>query len=232
MTSKRIVDLIAGVLLGTLALPLIGLFGLIVVVELGTQPFFVQQRVGRNGRLFRMPKLRTLPRDLDPYASKTSFHDGDVPPFCRFLRRSHLDELPQLLLVPLGRMSLVGPRPKMPDWAEPIDPTHSLVRTRMTPGCTGLWQVSRDTHLRVTDCPDHDYYYARNAGLRLDLWILWRTIVVLVARRGVSLSEVPRWAWRRAEPWPIALGKARREHPALWALRERDVKDFLRDVGR
>lgn len=210
MTAKRIVDVLIGSVFAALALPLVGLLAVLLFIELRTSPFFIQQRVGRNGRPFRIPKLRTLPRDVHPYTSKAAFRQADLPPLSRFLRQSHLDELPQLLLVPFGRMSLVGPRPKMPDWAEPIDSVHGFVRTRIRPGCTGLWQVSRDVHSRVADCPDYDYYYVRNACLRLDLWILWRTLLLFVgSSEGISLAHVPRWASPHQNPWPIPLGIAR-----------------------
>jgi lipopolysaccharide/colanic/teichoic acid biosynthesis glycosyltransferase len=233
MSLKRGVDVLIGSVLAALAIPLVLLFALIVLVELRTQPFFWQERVGRNGRLFRMPKLRTLPNEVHPYTSKDTIREDSIPSFCGYLRRSHLDELPQLFLVPLGKMSLVGPRPKMPDWAEPIDPLHGSLRTSIQPGCTGLWQVGKDTHLRVADCPDYDYFYLRNACLPLDFWILWRTaLMFLGVARGVPLSQVPRRVCRNSSPWPPALSLARREHPARWSRREKAAADVARDAGR
>jgi lipopolysaccharide/colanic/teichoic acid biosynthesis glycosyltransferase len=231
MSLKRAIDIALGTLLAAVATPLILVFALALVVELWTWPFFFQLRLGRGQELFRMPKLRTLPRLVAPYTSKDSFSDLKIPFFSRFLRRSHLDELPQLFLVPLGRMSLVGPRPKMPDWAEPIDRNFGSVRTLVRPGCTGLWQIGRHTHLPVAKCSDYDYFYLRNACLRLDLWILWRTLLIFFGTsRRVLILQVPRWVCRQSSPWPFSLEKARREHPAGSDLRERTLFNALRNA--
>ena len=82
-------------------------------IALRAQPVFVQDRIGRNGSTFRFVKLRTLSPDVPPYVDKHQLDQARIPRFCRLVRRLHLDELPQLLLVVRGRMSLVGPRPEM-----------------------------------------------------------------------------------------------------------------------
>lgn len=179
MPIKRCVDLTLGTTLAAVSLPFITLFALIVAIELRAWPFFVQERIGRYGVPFRMPKLRTLPKEAHPYADKFSFTELLIPRFCRFLRDSHIDELPQLWLVPIGKMSLVGPRPKMPDWAEPIDPSIGWLRTRIRPGCTGLWQIGPHSHLTVSAAPQYDKAYMEQARVRLDFWILWRTVARL-----------------------------------------------------
>jgi lipopolysaccharide/colanic/teichoic acid biosynthesis glycosyltransferase len=182
-------------MLGIVALVPIAAFAVIVAIELRAWPFFTQNRIGKRGELFRMPKLRTLPVSTNPYAEKGSLRMEELPRISRFLRRSHIDELPQLLLVPLGLMSLVGPRPKMPDWVEPIEPEFAYARTRVRPGCTGLWQVGHDSVLRVADSPEFDYWYLNNRTIRLEAWILWRTLLLLAGLSGtVALDDVPRWA--------------------------------------
>ena len=87
-------------------------------------------------------KMRTLPTSCPSYTDKHQLDHVHIPAFCRLLRRLHLDELPQLVLVLWGHMSLVGPRPEMRHLHEQIDPDFARVRTSTRPGCTGLWQIS------------------------------------------------------------------------------------------
>jgi lipopolysaccharide/colanic/teichoic acid biosynthesis glycosyltransferase len=190
---KRAIDILFGLPLALLALPVMAILALAVMVSLRTwRPIFVQDRVGRHGALFRLPKLRTLPLTTPPYADKYAIHDLRIPRLCRLLRRTHLDELPQLLLVPLGKMSLVGPRPEMPGLAAQFEPEFAAVRCRVRPGCTGLWQVSDETEKLIQDAPEYDLYYVRKRSLRFDLWIMWRTLVALVpATPRVSLGPSP-----------------------------------------
>jgi lipopolysaccharide/colanic/teichoic acid biosynthesis glycosyltransferase len=196
--AKRAFDLVLGTPLSLLALPVIAMLAVGVAASLRCWPFFCQWRTGHHGTAFRLPKLRTLPKTTPAYASKFELDEENLPRFVRFLRRRHIDELPQLLLVPLGRMSLVGPRPKMPDDAEPIDPFHGRLRILVPQGCTGLWQVGEHAHLRVSDAAQYDYAYLRFGGVALDLWILWRTaLMFLGAGRAVSVvgeTTIPRWA--------------------------------------
>ncbi len=141
----------------------------------------------------RFPKIRTLPPDTPEYTSKYEFGDDQIPRLGRFLRRTHLDELPQLLLVPFGVMSLVGPRPKMPHTAEPIDPDYGELRVQVRQGCTGLWQIGAHAHRQVSETPGYDLFYLRYGSLRFDLWILWRTAVAFLGAAEVRLDEVPAW---------------------------------------
>lgn len=196
--AKRMFDLALGIPIALVVLPVIGALAIGVTLSLRCWPFFTQRRTGQGGREFRVLKLRTLPKSIPPYASKFEWSEVSLPRFVRFLRRRHLDEIPQLLLVPLGKMSLVGPRPKMPDDAEPIEYFHGRLRLLVPQGCTGLWQVGEHAHLRVCDAAQYDYAYLRFGGVTLDLWILWRTaLTVLGLGRAVSLAgdtTIPRWA--------------------------------------
>jgi lipopolysaccharide/colanic/teichoic acid biosynthesis glycosyltransferase len=118
-----------------------------------------------------------------------------LPRIAAFLRHRHLDELPQLLHVPTGRMSLVGPRPEMTRLHETADAFIAEARVQVRPGCAGLWQVSDGARLLIWDAPHYDLYYVRYASFRLDLWILWRAALhVMGLGRPVTLSDVPRWA--------------------------------------
>ncbi len=209
--GKRAVDLVVGTLLLVVAVPVVVAVAAAMGVALGTWPIFTQERVGRDGRPFRIVKIRTVPTHMPRYASKHEL--GELPACCRAVRQLHLDELPQLLLVVTGRLSLVGPRPEMPFLAAAMDPGFAELRASVRPGCTGLWQVSSASLGLTADAPQYDRWYVTWGNLRVDAWILWRTaLVVLGLGRPVALEDVPRWAtWRprpSAEAGPAAVADA------------------------
>jgi lipopolysaccharide/colanic/teichoic acid biosynthesis glycosyltransferase len=199
------------------ALPVILVLAVGVLFSLRTWPFFVQKRVGRNGRHFFFPKLRTLPRKAPRYGLKTEISTQPRSRFLALLRRTHLDELPQLLLVPIGVMTLVGPRPKMPDEFEPVNATYGAVRTRVRQGCTGLWQVSAHRSRMPHETPDYDYFYVEHASFALDLWILWHTVLATFGiGHGVELRDVPRVLARRRRVVEDLVVDLRPWHQAAW----------------
>jgi len=193
---KRGVDLLVGLTLLALCLPVILVIAVGSAVTLRAWPFFVQDRVGRDGETFRFLKIRTLPPSTNAYADKYALAEVDIPRFTRLLRGLHLDELPQLLLVVLGRMSLVGPRPEMPTLHAELPPGFAHARSRVRPGCTGLWQVGVDCDGLIGEAPEYDTYYVTHRSQRLDLWILWQTVrkVVRGGAGQVVLRDVPAWA--------------------------------------
>ena len=197
--AKRWFDVIVGGALALLALPLIVVCAITLTVLLRAQPFFVQRRVGRDGREFSIIKLRTLRPGTAPSAAKSALGSVTIPSVAARLRRRHLDELPQLFLVVLGRMSLVGPRPEMPDLHARFEPTFAQRRTGVRPGCTGLWQIGPDRDGLIAEAPGWDEFYLDNRCLQMDLWILGRTVGVLTGHdRSLRLGEVPRRAVRRS----------------------------------
>ena len=197
--GKRIFDIVVGLLLLAVTAPVILIMAVILAVDLRTWPFFVQERIGHGGVPLRFLKLRTLPRTTPAYALK---HDLEMSLswFRRLLRARHLDELPQLVHVLSGRLSLVGPRPRMPDAYEPVDADYARRRVEVPQGCTGLWQVGAHTDLLPNEAPEYDLFYVDQATLRLDVWILVRTVLQSVGLAGpVTLPDVPAWALRRAQ---------------------------------
>jgi lipopolysaccharide/colanic/teichoic acid biosynthesis glycosyltransferase len=169
----------------------------VLVVVHGTTPFFVHERIGWRGRRVMVPKLRTLVPWHDPYADKTAVAIVGRSRLTAFLRETHLDELPQLFLVPIGRMSLVGPRPRMAvEAAACRDHEFDELRTTVLPGCTGLWQISDAQRGRVSDRPEYDRLYVEQRTVRLDLWIVWRTIAQALGAAPIVIDDVPRWALR------------------------------------
>jgi lipopolysaccharide/colanic/teichoic acid biosynthesis glycosyltransferase len=194
---KRAFDIILGTPLAALALPLILLLAVGSAVTLRAWPIFVQERVGRHGRRFLLPKVRTLPVGTASATDKYALKSVAIPAFGRFLRRTHLDELPQLLLVPVGRMSLVGPRPEMPTVLARYPTDFVTQRTSVRPGCTCLWQLSPSASGLIYEAPEYDRAYLRHGGPLLDAWILYRTARAWLPKAStIELGDLPPWACR------------------------------------
>jgi lipopolysaccharide/colanic/teichoic acid biosynthesis glycosyltransferase len=197
--AKRVFDVVVAIPLCVVALPIIVVCGIVLAIQLRAWPGFVHDRVGQGGATISVPKLRTLPRDFPQYADKTATPLRPVSRFAALLRRTHLDELPQLFLVPAGRLSLVGPRPLMVAEAELCEDVPYLeARVTIPQGCTGLWQVGDRAHERASDAPEFDRFYLRHQSLRLDLWILWRTVARGFGARPTPVADVPAWLRRPA----------------------------------
>ncbi|HUR77191.1 MAG TPA: sugar transferase [Acidimicrobiales bacterium] len=197
--TKRAIDIVIGTLLCVIALPIIAVGALVVMVTLRTtSPFFTQTRIGRGGTGIRFPKLRTMPKSMPAYTLKTAAAFGELSAVSQFLRNTHIDELPQLVLVIKGDLSLVGPRPKMPDAVEPVARHYGRMRVRVPQGCTGLWQISRHKTELPDSHPEYDQFYVANQSTALDLWILWRTLAHgLRITRLITLDDVPAWVRAR-----------------------------------
>lgn len=182
--AKRLLDLaLSSVLLVSLA-PLFILIAILIRLDSPGTALFVQKRVGINGDLFNMFKFRSMFEDAAKYApSPTSSSDPRITRVGRFLRRASLDELPQLINVFLGTMSLVGPRPEMPFIVEDYD-ARQCGRLQVVPGITGLWQLSADRAFPIHSNVEYDLYYIRNRTFAMDVAILIHTLVFTI-RGGI-----------------------------------------------
>lgn len=179
--AKRTFDLAVAILLGAFSLPLIALMALCIRLESPGNPFFVQTRVGRHGKTFRMIKMRTLYSDrfgLD-LTRELSLHDARITPVGRWLRRSKIDELPQLINVIVGHMSLIGPRPDIPEQVITYTPSQKK-RLLLRPGMTGAAQICGNTALGWAQRIQIDRWYIQHWSWRLDvkimgitLWAIW-----------------------------------------------------------
>ncbi len=189
---KTLFDRVTALLAVVLLAPLLAVLALVVVVTSRGPAFFRQERTGRDGGTFRIWKLRTMVdgasaldvrgNDADGLLFKLR-RDPRVTPVGRFLRRWSLDELPQLLNVLTGSMSLVGPRPPLPsEVARYGDDVRRRLLVR--PGLTGLWQVSGRSDLSWEESVRLDLQYVENWSLTLDLVVLLRTLTAVVRRRG------------------------------------------------
>jgi lipopolysaccharide/colanic/teichoic acid biosynthesis glycosyltransferase len=138
--------------------------------------FFRHQRSGQGGKRFVMLKFRSMFVDTPKYGrSPESIQDHRITPVGRFLRRTSLDELPQLLNVLIGDMSLVGPRPEMPYVTETYSPIERR-RLSVPQGLTGFWQLSGDRKFIIHEAIEYDLYYIENRGIFLDFAILLHTL--------------------------------------------------------
>jgi lipopolysaccharide/colanic/teichoic acid biosynthesis glycosyltransferase len=197
--GKRLVDVLFGTLLLFFALPVIVVLAIVSSVTLKAWPFFVQARVGRDGRHFRFPKIRTLPKTAAAAADKHEIASIPLPRWCALLRKTHLDELPQLVCVVTARMSLVGPRPEMPELLVRYPHAFAERRGAVRPGCTGLWQISVAHAGMIYDGQEYDEFYIERASLGLDIWILWRTVLAsLSSRYEIRLDDLPSWTSRES----------------------------------
>jgi lipopolysaccharide/colanic/teichoic acid biosynthesis glycosyltransferase len=202
---KRAFDLTLACLLLLLSSPILLLLALLVRMTSPGPTLFRQVRVGAHGRTFTMYKFRTMHTGCsdqshreyvihlltDPQAKVTAGRAGiykladdqRVTRLGTVLRRTSLDELPQLINVVRGHMSLVGPRPMLPWEIDLLSPVHRQ-RLSVPAGITGLWQVSGRSRLTMTEALDLDVEYVRRACFAFDLWILFRTVFVLLFPRG------------------------------------------------
>lgn len=181
---KRAFDIIAALFLLFVTSPLLLLAALIVRIALGRPVLFTQIRPGLHGRPFRLYKLRTMSDARD--AEGTLLPDAQRLTFVgRWLRRTSLDELPQLLNVLKGNMSLVGPRPLLMEYL-PLYTPEQARRHIVRPGITGWAQVMGRNALSWEERFALDAWYVDHATLRLDLMILWLTLRQAFSGRGVS----------------------------------------------
>ncbi len=193
--TKRVFDIAAGAILLVLATPLMVLAALAIKITSRGPVLFHQKRTGLNGQTFTMHKFRSMcpgAEDARPILEKLNESNGPafkikrdprVTLVGRFLRRSSIDELPQLINVLAGRMSLVGPRPLPVAEAENVRGAGRL-RTTVKPGLTCLWQISGRNELTFEQWMHMDLYYIRHRSLLLDLVILVQTIPAVLSTHG------------------------------------------------
>lgn len=192
MQTKRFLDLTITAAAVICLLPFFPLLALAVRWRSPGPIFYKQQRVGIHGKPFTMWKFRTMHVNADAQRKDLCAcgeqlfklkHDPRVTPIGKFLRRASLDELPQLLNVLRGDMSLVGPRPPLPDEVAAYTKRQAR-RLDVLPGLTGLWQVSGRSDLPLDKAVALDLYYVKKHNIWLDLKILAKTVEAVVSGRG------------------------------------------------
>jgi exopolysaccharide biosynthesis polyprenyl glycosylphosphotransferase len=180
--GKRMTDLVVSALLLVLTSPLLFLIAFIIKLDSPGPALFIQKRVGRNGELFNIYKFRSMYAHAPKYHLSPA-HSGDrrITRIGRFIRRTSLDELPQLINVLMGNMSLVGPRPEMPFIVHDYTAEHRQ-RLQVIPGMTGLWQLSADRASQIHENIQYDLYYIRDRGFFMDIAILIHTLFFAIRR--------------------------------------------------
>jgi len=181
-TLKRVIDIVTAIVGFGLSAPLWPVIALAVKLCDGGPVFYSQDRVGQNGKVFRLYKFRTMRTDAENGKSVwASPDDPRVTPVGRFLRKARLDELPQLYNVFLGQMSIIGPRPERPDIVDELsrELPYYAERHLAKPGITGWAQISFRYGASIEDARrklQYDLYYLKHLSLELDVLILFRTI--------------------------------------------------------
>ena len=194
--TKRLIDIIGSI---------VGLIGLSPIMvwaaykikqeENGSPVFFVQERVGKNGKTFKMYKFRSMCMDAEQKLIELIDQnevegvmfkikeDPRVTKIGKKLRKTSIDELPQLWNVLKGEMSLIGPRPALPREVKKYD-DYDMQRLLVKPGCSGLWQVSGRNELSFNEMVELDMMYIKNQSFAIDIKIVFKTIMVIIKSKG------------------------------------------------
>ena len=184
---KRFFDIaVALILVALLAIPIIFIATLVKVTSKGPA-FYWSDRVGRNNTIFTMPKFRTMRVDTPAVATHLlSDPDQYLTPIGVFLRKSSLDELPQLFSILNGDMSFVGQRPALYNQDDLIQLRSDAGVQELTPGLTGWAQINGRDELPISVKVEYDIYYLNNRSFLLDLEILWKTFFKIIKHEGIS----------------------------------------------
>lgn len=187
---KRSLDIILSSIGLVCLSPLMAIIAYKIKKEDNGPVFYKQLRVGKNGHQFEMYKFRSMVTNADQLLEQLKDknevegamfkmrHDPRITKIGHYLRKHSLDELPQLVNVIKGDMSLVGPRPPLP--SEVVQYTdYDKQRLYVTPGCTGLWQATERNNVGFNDMVKLDLKYIQNASIAYDSWIIWKTIVII-----------------------------------------------------
>ncbi len=194
--GKRIFDIAFTLLAAPFVVPMIALLAVFLALQ-GVTPFYRQERVGKNGKIFKMLKIRTMVHDADAVLQKyldanpeareewnrnqKLRNDPRIIKFGTFLRKTSMDELPQFWNVLVGEMSMIGPRPMM---VNQQDLYPGELYYSMLPGITGQWQVSKRNNSSFAERAQHDAEYWKGMSLSSDLSILVQTVSVVLRGTG------------------------------------------------
>jgi sugar transferase EpsL len=181
---KRPFDFVSALILLMVASPVMAIVAVIIFVSMGPPVFFIERRAGRAGEVFRLRKFRTMTNERDA-AGELLPDERRLTPVGQLLRRTSLDELPELLHVVTGKMSLIGPRPLPVRYLDRYSP-EEVRRLEVRPGITGLAQVRGRNSLGWPERFALDVWYVDHLSLLLDMQVLLSTVQVVIRGDGVS----------------------------------------------
>lgn len=184
---KRIIDILIASIALLLLAPLFIIVALKVRENLGAPIFFCQERPGRNGKLFKMIKFRSMKDAFDESGNPLP-DEKRITPFGQKLRSTTLDEMPQLINVLKGDMSIVGPRPQLAEFLDHYTP-EQMRRHEVKPGMTGLAQVSGRNNLDWEEKFKLDIRYVESYNLLLDFKIMFKTVVVMLKKEEINAPD-------------------------------------------
>ena len=184
---KRFLDVFLSCLaLVVLAIPMV-IVALLVAIKLGRPVLFIQDRPGKDEKIFKILKFRTMTNETD--------ENGELLPdevrltkFGELLRKLSIDELPQLINIIKGDMSIIGPRALLVEYL-PLYTEEEKIRHAVRPGLTNLVAVNGRNAVEMKDKLKYDIYYVNNLSFKLDLYILFKTVIVVLKREGTELEE-------------------------------------------
>ena len=191
---KPTLDRVGGLVALILTVPLMVIIGAAIWVAMGSPVIITQDRVGRQGKVFRLWKFRTMAPDRRIYQlewvgenrrqTHKSAEDPRITPLGRWLRATRLDEIPQFVNVVTGHISLVGPRPEMVSVVGQYEPWQHR-RHAVKPGITGLWQISDQGDKLLRECTEMELGYLDQVSISTDLKIILQTIPAMLGRKGI-----------------------------------------------
>jgi lipopolysaccharide/colanic/teichoic acid biosynthesis glycosyltransferase len=181
---KRVIDIVTSLIALLLLSPVLIVLFIVIRLFLGKPVLFQQQRLGLNGKVFRLYKFRSMTDEVDENGNLLPDKDR-LTKLGQFIRSASLDELPSFINVLKGEMSLVGPRPLLPEYL-PLYSAEQAKRHKVKPGITGLAQVNGRNAISWETKFEFDVWYVENISLSLDLKILILTIKKVLVREGIS----------------------------------------------
>jgi lipopolysaccharide/colanic/teichoic acid biosynthesis glycosyltransferase len=191
---KRSIDIVIAAIGSVITAPVVALLALAIRIESPGHPIYTQMRVGKDGELFAIYKLRTMVRGAEFTGAGLAIQEGDdrITRVGALLRRYSLDELPNLWNVLLGQMSIVGPRPTVPVQVEQYT-DRQLGRLAVKPGITGWAQINGRASLPWAERIELDLWYVEHGSLGLDLRILTKTAGMVLSGHGLYKGETGGW---------------------------------------
>ena len=182
----RLLDVAAAFAILIFTTPIMLITALLIKTTSPGPVFYVQERVGKDGRVFKLVKFRTMVNNAEKKTGPVwaNSEDDRVTSVGKFLRQTRIDELPQVLNVLKGHMSMVGPRPERPHFAK-LHKALRGIRMAVKPGLTGLAQIRSSYDLKPQHKIKYDYLYIQRRSLLLNLYLMMKTIPVMILRKGL-----------------------------------------------